>query len=77
MLSGNQQTYNSDLSNVTGRGARARNRAIQAVIKEDFPNLKLTYKPEYSPYIRTGIAQKNTGTQIGKNMFSSRANLIQ
>ena len=69
------QTYTSDLSNVTGKGARARNRAIQAIIKEDFPDLKLTYEPEYSPFIRTGVAQRNTGTQVGKNMFLSRADL--
>ncbi len=63
------------MSNVTGKGARARNRAIQAIIKEDFPDLKLTYESEYSPFIRTGVAQRNTGTQIGKNMFSSRVDL--
>ena len=69
------QTYTADLSNVTGKGADARNRAIMAIIKEDFPDLKLTFIPEYSPFIRTGVAQRNTGTQIGKRMFSSRAEL--
>jgi len=44
-------------------------------IKEDFKDLKLTYEPEYSPYIRTGVAKKNTGTQIGKLSFHSRAEL--
>ena len=69
------QVYTPDLSHVTGKGARARNRAIEAILKEDFPDLKLTYKPKYSPFIRTGVAQKDTGTQIGKNMFSSREDL--
>ena len=69
------QVYTSDLSHVTGKGAKARNRAIEAILKEDFPDLKLTYKPKYSPFIRTGIAQKDMGTQIGKNMFSSREDL--
>ena len=75
MPSRQPQTYTADLSNVTGKGARARNKAIEAIIKEDFPDLKLTYEPEYSPFIRTGVAQRNSGTQIGKNMFSSRADL--
>jgi len=54
------QAYTSDLSQVTGKGAQARQKAIDAVIAEDFPDLNLTYDPEYSPYIRTGIAQKDT-----------------
>ncbi len=69
------QYYTSDLSNVTGKAAKARKRAIEAILKEDFPDLRLTYKPEYSPFIRTGVAQKNAGTQIGKNMFVSRNEL--
>jgi len=69
------QYYTSDLSQVTGKSAKARQKAIDAILKEDFPDLNLTYKPEYSPFIRTGIAQQNTGTQIGKNMFVSRNEL--
>lgn len=72
MSSGEPQHYTSDLSYVTGKAAKARQKAIEAIIKEDFPNLKLTYKPAYSPFIRTGVAQKFTGTQIGKRMFVSR-----
>ena len=53
----------------------ARNRAINAIIKEDFPNLKLTHKPVYSPFIRTGVAEYREGTQLGKNTFSSRNEL--
>lgn len=75
MSSGRPQTYTSDLSYVTGKAARARNKAIDIIIKEDFPDLKLSYKPQYSPFIRTGVAKQNTGTQIGKKMFVSRAEL--
>ncbi len=67
--------YASDLSHVSGSGASVRNRAIGSIIKEDFPNLNLTYKPEYNPFIRTGIAQEGAGTQIGKTNFSSRDSL--
>ena len=69
------QTFTEDLSIVTGKGGQARNKAIDAIIKEDFYDLNLTYKPEYSPFIRTGIAQEGLGTQIGKNMFLSRNDL--
>lgn len=75
MPSHKPQYYTEDLGYVTGKAARARKRAIEAIIKEDFPDLKLTFKPEYSPFIRTGVAQINTGTQIGKKMFVSRAEL--
>lgn len=75
MPSGSPQYYTSDLSQVTGKAAKAREKAIEAILKEDFPDLNLSYKPEYSPFIRTGIAQQNTGTQIGKNMFVSRNEL--
>lgn len=37
--------------------------------------MNLSYKPEYRPFIRTGIAKKNIGTQIGKKMFVSRNEL--
>ena len=71
-----RQYYTSDLTHVTGKAAIARNAAIQAAIKEDLPNLKLTYIPEYSPFIRTGIAKRSVGTQIGKNRFVSRETLV-
>ena len=69
---GTAQEFVADLSHVTGKGAAARNRAIQAIIKEDFPNLQLTETPEYSPFINHGVAQEGAGTQIGKMNFSSR-----
>lgn len=74
-FAGGTQTFVPDLSHVTGRGAAARNRAIDAIIKEDFPDINFTYKPEYSPFISQGVAQEGAGTQIGKNMFSSRNDL--
>jgi RHS repeat-associated protein len=73
--SGGKQIYVPDLSHVTGKTSRNRNRAIQSIIKEDFPDLNLTYIPEYNPFIRTGIAKINGGTQLGKNVFSSRSEL--
>uniref|UniRef100_UPI0005EB46E5 RHS repeat-associated core domain-containing protein n=1 Tax=Escherichia coli TaxID=562 RepID=UPI0005EB46E5 len=69
------QTYVSDLGHVTGSTARARNKEITAILKEDFAYLKLTYIPQYNPFMRTGIAKLGEGTQFGKNSFSSRAEL--
>ena len=69
------QTYTSDLSHATGKGSKTRQRAINSILKEDFSDLNLTHNPEYSPFIRTGVAKKDAGTQIGKNMFSSRNEL--
>ena len=40
------QTYTTDLSGVTGKGAQVRSKAIDSIIKEDFKDLKLTYKLE-------------------------------
>lgn len=75
-------TSRSALEAVTGRTARARNRAIQGVIADDLsavpgvrPGLRLTHTPQYSPYARTGLAMQGEGTQIGKNVFHSRHSL--
>jgi hypothetical protein len=73
---GKPQHYCADLSPVSGRTAKNRNDTLFNIILEDLPHLKLTYFPEYNPFIRTGVAQKNTGTQIGKNRFSSRKDLL-
>jgi hypothetical protein len=54
-FAGGTQPFTADLSNVTGKGAAARNRAIKAVINEDFQSLRLTHIPEYSPFIRWGV----------------------
>jgi hypothetical protein len=74
-FAGPPQSYTRDLGNATGRGAAARNRAIDVVLEQDFPNLNFTHKPQYSPHIRTGVAEQGAGTQIGKNAFSSRNTL--
>lgn len=68
-------TWTSDLSHVTGKTAASRNRAIEAVIAEDFPSLRFTHQPVYSPWVSTGIARPNGGTQIGAESFVSRAEL--
>jgi hypothetical protein len=72
---GPEQVWTADLSHLTGKTAAARNRAIQAVINEDLPRLRLTFMPEYDPFIRTGLANPGVGTRIGRNMFSSRREL--
>ncbi|MFJ1551776.1 RHS repeat-associated core domain-containing protein [Streptomyces sp. NPDC088246] len=72
---GEGNVWTSDLSHLTGKSARVRNRAINAIIKEDFPNLRFTYPPQYSPWVSTGIAKPNVGTQVGWKRFSSRADL--
>lgn len=72
---GSPQEWTADLSHVKGKTAVARNRAIQAVITEDLPNLRLRHIPEYDPFIRTGLAKVGVGTRIGKNTFSSRQEL--
>lgn len=64
-----------DLSGLTGKTAVARNRAIEAVIAEDFQSLGLTYQPRYSPYVGHGIAKRGVGTHIGSSPFGSRAAL--
>lgn len=70
-----RQAFTSDLSNVTGKAATARNRAINALIREDLGGVRFTHTPEYSPFIGHGVAMEGTGTQIGKQVFSSRAEL--
>jgi RHS repeat-associated protein len=70
---GNQWT--SDLSHVTGKTAQARNKAIDIMMREDFPDLNFTHRPEYSPWVNTGIAKTDVGTQIGYKPFESRLEL--
>ncbi|MGW1278899.1 RHS repeat-associated core domain-containing protein [Streptomyces tsukubensis] len=65
----------SDISHVTGKTARARNRAISAIIREDFTSLRFTNTPQYSPWVNTGIANVNGGIHVGKKRFSSRNDL--
>jgi RHS repeat-associated protein len=70
------QKYHPDLSHVTGKAAHGRNQAIESVTRNELSGVRLTFKPQYNPFIRTGIAAKNVGTQIGKNSFASRKELI-
>jgi hypothetical protein len=72
---GGTNKFVDNLSSVTGKGAASRNKAIDAVIKEDFQNLKFTHKPKYSPYANTGVAKQGVGTHIGKKKFSNKADL--
>ncbi|WP_431313350.1 DNRLRE domain-containing protein [Streptomyces antnestii] len=68
-------TWTSDLSHVTGKTASSRNRAIDAIIGEDFPDMQFTHHPQYSPWVSTGIAKKGLGTQVGWKPFVSRNEL--
>jgi RHS repeat-associated protein len=72
---GGAQPFVDDLAQVTGKTASARNRAIQTLIAKDYPLLRLTHTPKYSPFARTGVAKRGVGTQIGKLRFSDRAGL--
>jgi Metallopeptidase toxin 5 len=72
---GEGNSWTDDLSHVTGKTAASRNRAIDAVISEDFQDLRFTHHPVYSPWVNTGIAKIDEGTQIGWKSFVSRAQL--
>ncbi|MBL8193112.1 MAG: hypothetical protein JNM06_04770, partial [Blastocatellia bacterium] len=74
-FSGGTNKYVDDLSKVTGKGAKSRNKAVDSVLKEDFKDLNVTHKPQYSPYASTGVAKKDVGTHIGKKSFNSRNDL--
>lgn len=69
------QDWMADLSHVTGKTAQSRSQAIQTLIAEDLPDLRLTHTRQYSPIARTGLAKRNTGTQLGNNSFESRGAL--
>ncbi|MEV0136515.1 RHS repeat-associated core domain-containing protein [Dactylosporangium sp. NPDC050688] len=64
--------WTADLSHVTGSTAQSRNRAIEAIIREDFPHLRLSFTPQYSPFSRRGVSSPGEGVQIGPLSFSSR-----
>jgi hypothetical protein len=71
--SGNVWKSSEELSKATGKTTASRNRAIDAIISEDFPDLNLTHRPVYSYGINSGMAKPNGGTQIGFKRFASRA----
>ena len=70
-----QQSFSPDLHHVTGHVAQQRRRAIEAIIREDFPGLRFTHRPQYSPFATTAVAQEDAGTHIGKKSFSTRQEL--
>jgi len=72
---GGVSQFVDDLSHITGKTGKSRNRAINAIIAEDFPNLKLTHSPQYSPYVNYGMAKRGVGTHLGAKSFVSRAQL--
>ncbi|MFD0346114.1 RHS repeat-associated core domain-containing protein [Kitasatospora aburaviensis] len=67
--------WTADLSVASGKTTRARNRTIDALIKQDFPDLNFTFTARYSPWVNTGIAKPFTGTQVGWKRFGSRNDL--
>ncbi|MEV0280367.1 hypothetical protein AB0I22_28790 [Streptomyces sp. NPDC050610] len=73
MGNGNVWKSSEELSNATGKTTASRNRAIDAIIMEDFPDLNLTHHPVYSYGVNSGMAMPNVGTQIGFKRFASRA----
>ncbi|MGW4049555.1 polymorphic toxin-type HINT domain-containing protein [Streptomyces sp. NPDC004779] len=73
MGSGNVWKSSEELSKATGKTTESRNRAIDAIITEDFPDLNLTHRPVYSYGVNSGMAMPNVGTQIGFKRFASRA----
>ncbi|MBB5020613.1 hypothetical protein HNQ59_003938, partial [Chitinivorax tropicus] len=77
---GGTNQYINDLSPYTGSRVQNGNRAISAILKEDFSSLRLTYQPLFSPYAETGVTGyapffENPGVQIGYKSLESRAAL--
>ena len=73
---GEASPWTADLSVASGKAAKARNKAINAAIREDLPHLNLSSSPQYSPFAAQGVAKRNQGTQIGKKAFVSRDKLV-
>ncbi|MER5555865.1 putative T7SS-secreted protein [Streptomyces sp. NPDC002793] len=67
--------WTNDLSHVTGKTAQSRNRALAAIVAEDFESLRFTYTPQYSPFVGHAVASHGNGTQIGPSPFASRNEL--
>ena len=69
MPSASPQYYTTDLSQVTGKAAEAREKAIEAILKEDFPDLNLSFKPEYMLsalgfFIQLGIMEGSSSSML-------------
>ncbi|MEJ8635624.1 putative T7SS-secreted protein [Streptomyces sp. MS2.AVA.5] len=75
--SGPNPRWTDDLSHVTGSTAQSRNRALQAIMVEDFAHLRFTHTPQYSPFVGHAVARYGEGTQVGPSPFASRHELRQ
>ncbi|MFI1916382.1 hypothetical protein [Nocardia sp. NPDC020380] len=67
--------WTADLSHVTGKTATSRNRALEAILSEDFGNLAFSFRPQYSPFVGHGVSKIGSGIQIGPSAFVSREQL--
>ena len=74
----------ADISGVTGKTARARNRHIDATIKQHLRGINLTHKARYNPFmesppgkIRYGAAKRGVGTQVSRHAFRSQRKLTE
>jgi hypothetical protein len=56
-----------------------RNATIQERIARDLPSLKLTFTPEYNPFLKgaLGIAKEGEGVQLGRSAFNSDRQLVE
>ncbi len=71
------RSFVPSLSHVNGKTAKLRNRMIQEVLDDELKGLKLTYKPEYNPFLEPlGVSQHGLGTQIGPRSFLNRWELM-
>jgi RHS repeat-associated protein len=73
--SGPSPRWTDDLSHITGATAQSRNRALRAIMIEDFPDLGFTHTPQYSPFVGHAVARHGEGTQVGPASFASRIEL--
>jgi hypothetical protein len=76
---GKNAEYVEDLTHVTGQTAAMRKAAIEGTIAQHLPDLKLSYVPQYNPFLSGvfGIAMRGKGTQLSKSAFSSAKQLIE
>jgi hypothetical protein len=64
--------YVPDTTPFSGRTTAIRNLMIKEVISRNFEGVRFTYVAEYNPILQPfGIAQENTGSQIGPRGFQS------
>lgn len=63
------------MSHLTGKSTKTRNRAIDAVIEEDFSSLNLSHKPVYNKFSSSGVTRPGEGIQFGRNSFMNCSTL--